>query len=134
MPPAPPEFSSSPRQPHWLLVTLDEQHLAIGADAVEAVFASCLPEQPERYSSFLGAQLYQGRPVFMRPLTELFKLADPHFFAPSQPRPWCVLARQSGPVGLACWVDAVIGPVSAVARLGQIEYQQQPYKTVLSAQ
>ena len=62
MPPAPLEFSSSPRQPYWLLVTLDEQRLAIGADAVESVFASCLPEQVERYSSFLGAQLYQGRP------------------------------------------------------------------------
>ena len=45
MPPAPPEFSSSPRQPHWLLVTLDEQHLAIGADAVEAVFTVAMASQ-----------------------------------------------------------------------------------------
>ena len=121
--------SNSPSR--WLLFTIDQQGWAVQAAALKAVYPSCLAEYPDRYCAFLDAQLHEGRPIFMRPLTELFKLADPHCFVASRPRPWCLVTPS--PQGLGCWVDEVTGPIAAVPALGQIFHQQRHYQTALPA-
>lgn len=116
-----------------MLFVIDQQGWAVLADTVKAVYPSCLPEQPARYSSLLAAELHEGRPVFMRPLTELFKLADPHYFAPSRPRAWSVVAHSPQNTDLGCWVDEVTGPIAATPSMGQIVHLQRPYLTALPA-
>jgi hypothetical protein len=127
------EFSTTAGPSRWVLFMIDQQGMAVLADAVQAIFPSCLPGQEERYCAFLTAELHEGRPVFMRPLTELFNLADPHYFATSQPRPWCLVARGQDDARLGCWVDEVSGPILATPTMGQITHQQRTYLTALPA-
>lgn len=127
------EFSTTAGPSRWVLFMIDQQGMAVLADAVQTIFPSCLPGQEERYCAFLTAELHEGRPVFMRPLTELFKLADPHYFATSQPRPWCLVARGQDDARLGCWVDEVSGPILATPTMGQITHQQRTYLTALPA-
>jgi hypothetical protein len=127
------EFSTTASPSRWVLFMIDQQGMAVLADTVQAIFSSCLPEQSERYCDFLTAELHEGRPVFMRPLTELFKLADPHYFAASQPRPWCLVVRGQQEARLGCWVDAVTGPILATPSMGQITHQERNYLTALPA-
>jgi hypothetical protein len=116
-------------QPRWLLFVIEQQHLAIGAEGIEAVYRSCLPQHPQRFSAFLSAELHEGQPVFMRPLTELFRLADPHYFAANEPRAWCLVTRGADQTRLGCWVDEVTGPITASASMGQIVHAQRTYLT-----
>ena len=125
------EFSTTASPSRWVLFTIDQQGMAVLADTVQAIFCSCLPERSERYCDFLTAELHEGRPVFMRPLTELFKLADPHYFANSQPRPWCLVVRGQQEAWLGCWVDEVTGPILATPSMGQVTHQQRNYLTAL---
>ena len=127
------EFSTTASPSRWVLFMIDQQGMAVLADTVQAIFSSCLPEQSERYCDFLTAELHEGRPVFMRPLTELVKLADPHYFAASQPRPWCLVVRGQQEARLGCWVDAVTGPILATPSMGQITHQERNYLTALPA-
>jgi hypothetical protein len=127
------EFSTTASPSRWVLFTIDQQGMAVLADTVQAIFSSCLPEQSERYCDFLTTELHEGRPVFMRPLTELFKLADPHYFASSQPRPWCLVVRGQQEARLGCWVDEVTGPILATPSMGQVTHQQRNYLTALPA-
>ncbi len=123
------KVSAISSQPRWMLFAIEQQHLAVGAEGIEAVYRSCLPQRPQGFSGFLAAELHEGRPVFMRPLTELFRLADPHYFAANEPRPWCLVTQGVGQSRLGCWVDEVIGPVAASASMGQILYEQRIYLT-----
>lgn len=129
----PRRMSQASNQSRWLLVLIEGQGFAMGAEVIGAVHPSCLPHQPDRYSAFLSAETHDGLPVFMRPLTELFKLADPHFFAESRPRPWCLVVRAAGRVRLGCWVDEVEGPLAATPSMGQIVHRQGVYLTALPA-